>query len=515
MLDFLLNNDFLSALVAFALVLIPAVLIHELGHFLAAKAVGIAILEFGIGFPPRVAKLFRWGETDFTLNWLPLGGFVRPLGEDMVKPISHEAVERERRRLYGEGDKSKSTPRLIAEDGEVLEITDEPLVDSTIALKTAATQPRRLRAVNEARPLGRIFFMAAGALANFGSAFVIFVTIGMLGVPTIVGGRVAVIGLDNTSPLVRAGLQPDDYIEELNGQNFVDSRHFFDMLHTYDGAEVTLTVRRSQTDEPLVLSFTPDFAGAGNVQTFVRVMAVVEDAPAAQAGMLPADRIVAFNGEPVSTVERLQELTQRNLSQEVTITLLTEGKPRNITLVPRANPPEGEGAMGIVIQAAFHDLATGMVYQEGPLQQVVVSQTFAEAVQYSTDRIAWVVRNIIRVPSELLRGTISPEAARPVSIVGISQMGAELLQDSIEQDQPVIILNYIALISVALGLTNLLPIPALDGGRILFVLIEIVRGRPVAPEREGLVHLIGLVLLLSVTIVFILNDLSNPITFNR
>jgi regulator of sigma E protease len=111
MLDFLLNNDFLSALVAFALVLIPAVLIHELGHFLAAKAVGIAILEFGIGFPPRVAKLFRWGETDFTLNWLPLGGFVRPLGEDMVKPISHEAVERERRRLYGEGDKSKSTPR--------------------------------------------------------------------------------------------------------------------------------------------------------------------------------------------------------------------------------------------------------------------------------------------------------------------------------------------------------------------------------------------------------------------
>jgi regulator of sigma E protease len=122
------------------------------------------------------------------------------------------------------------------------------------------------------------------------------------------------------------------------------------------------------------------------------------------------------------------------------------------------------------------------------------------------------VRNIIRVPSELLRGTLSMEAARPVSIVGISQMGGELLQDSIEQGQPVVILNYIALISVALGLTNLLPIPALDGGRILFVLIEIVRGRPIAPEREGLVHLVGLLLLLSVTVVFILNDLFNPIT---
>ena len=515
MLDFLLNNDFLSALVAFALVLIPAVLIHELGHFLAAKAVGIAILEFGIGFPPRLAKLFRWGETDFTLNWLPLGGFVRPLGEDMVKPISQEAVERERLRLYSESEKSKSTPRLVAEDGEVIEITDEPLVDTLPDSKTEAIRPRRLRAVSEAKPLGRIFFMAAGALANFVSAFAIFVLIGMLGVPTIVGGRVAVIGIDTNSALAHAGLQAGDFIEEVNGQNFADSRHFFDLLRSYDGEQVTLTVRRPQTEEPLALTFTPDFSRERDVQTYVRVMGVVEDAPAARAGMLPADLIIAFNEEPISTVERLQELTQQNLGQEVTITLLTEGEQRNVTLVPRRSPPEGEGAMGIVIQAAFHDLVTGIVYQEGPLQQVVVSQTFGEAVEYSADRIAWVVRNIIRVPSELLRGTISPEAARPVSIVGISQMGGELLQDSIEQGQPVIILNYIALISVALGLTNLLPIPALDGGRILFVLIEIVRGRPVAPEREGLVHLIGLVLLLSVTVVFILNDLSNPITFNR
>jgi regulator of sigma E protease len=515
MLDFLLNNDLLSALFAFALVLIPAVLIHELGHFLAAKAVGIAILEFGIGFPPRLAKLFRWGETDFTLNWLPLGGFVRPLGEDMVKPISQDVVERERRQLYSEMEKSKSTPRLIAEDGEVIEITDEPLVNTPPEIKTEGIQPRRLRAVSEAKPLGRIFFMAAGALANFVSAFVIFVLIGMLGVPTIVGGRVAVIGVDNTGPLARAGLQPDDYIENINGQNFVDSRHFFDLLRTYDGEQITLAVRRPETDDPLEVIFTPEFSGDRNVRIFVRVMGVVEDAPAAQAGMLPADLIVAFNGEPIATVERLQELTQQHLGDEVIITLLTEGEQRDISLVPRANPPEGEGAMGIVIQAAFHDLVTGVVYQEGPLQQVVVSQPFGEAVRYSTDRIAWVVRNIIRVPSELLRGTISPEAARPVSIVGISQMGGELLQDSIEQGQPVIILNYIALISVALGLTNLLPIPALDGGRILFVLIEIVRGRPVAPEREGLVHLIGLVLLLSVTVVFILNDLSNPITFIR
>jgi regulator of sigma E protease len=510
MLDFLIGNDFLSAIVAFALVLIPAVLIHELGHFLAARAVGIAILEFGIGFPPRLARLFRWRETDFTLNWLPLGGFVRPLGEDMVKPISEEAVEKERQRLQAETE--KRTPRLITEDGEVIEITDEPLVDAAPQTKIKPAK-RRLLAVNEAKPLGRIFFMAAGALANFLSAFVIFVVIGMLGVPTLVGGRVAVIGVESGTPVAEAGLQPGDFIEDLNGQKFADSRQFFDLLRAHEGEEVTLTVRRAESEEPVEITFTPEATdGERGAQTFVRVMGVVEDAPAAEAGMRPADLIVAFNGEPVTTVEQLQGLTQQHLEEEVTITLLRRGEQIDITLTPRANPPEGQGAMGIVIQAAFHDRASGIVYQEGPLQQVSVPLSFGESVQYSVDRIGWVVRNIIRVPSELLRGTLSMEAARPVSIVGISQMGGEFLQQSIEDDQPVVILNYIALISVALGLTNLLPIPALDGGRILFVLIEIVRGRPIAPEREGLVHLVGLLLLLSVTVVFILNDLLNPIT---
>ncbi|MEL7235546.1 MAG: site-2 protease family protein, partial [Chloroflexota bacterium] len=110
------------------------------------------------------------------------------------------------------------------------------------------------------------------------------------------------------------------------------------------------------------------------------------------------------------------------------------------------------------------------------------------------------------------RGNITANEARPISIVGISQIGGRFLTESIEQNRPVVILNYIAVISIALGLTNLLPIPALDGGRILFVLIEMVRGRPIPPEREGIVHLLGLIFLLSVTVVVIINDIVNPIT---
>src|SRR5215475_12269624 len=84
------------AIVAFLIVLGPVVLIHELGHFLALRAIGVTVLEFGLGFPPRALKLFERGGTIYSLNWLPIGGFVRPLGEDFVRPVGETATEQER-----------------------------------------------------------------------------------------------------------------------------------------------------------------------------------------------------------------------------------------------------------------------------------------------------------------------------------------------------------------------------------------------------------------------------------
>jgi regulator of sigma E protease len=127
-------------------------------------------------------------------------------------------------------------------------------------------------------------------------------------------------------------------------------------------------------------------------------------------------------------------------------------------------------------------------------------------------RLGEVVTQIASIPAQLINGTANGEDLRVASPLGISQVGAVLVQESIERNQPTIILEYMALISFALGLTNLLPIPALDGGRILFVLIEIVRGRPIAPEREGMVHLVGMLVLLSLMFVVLINDAINPLT---
>ncbi|MEZ4666949.1 MAG: site-2 protease family protein [Anaerolineae bacterium] len=129
------ENSPIAAILSFFIVLIPLILIHELGHFLAAKAVGITILEFGLGFPPKIRRLFTWKETEFTLNWIPLGGFVRPLGEDVIRPLAEEQVNEDRAEVlkrYQPGDSSESPSPL----------------------------PIRLKSVNEASPIARIVFMS-------------------------------------------------------------------------------------------------------------------------------------------------------------------------------------------------------------------------------------------------------------------------------------------------------------------------------------------------------------------
>ncbi len=476
MLDMLLGNSGLAALIAFALVLIPAVIIHELGHYLAGKSVGITILEFGIGFPPRVGRLFTWRGTEFTLNWLPLGGFVRPLGEDIVSQ---------------KGDDEENADRVEAEKRGISNI----------------------KSVSEATPIQRIFFFSAGAIANLISAFLLFILAGMLGVP---GISLDVAYVDPNSALYAAGLRNNDVIESIDGQNFLTPTDLVEQIERAPNDPVEIVVRRGEEGEVVQIT------SAGETSTplalgssLVRIVEVVNGSPADEVGIRPGDFVVTFNGETVLTTLELQQMTVTNLGNEVTLELL---RPENgtdslleISIVPREDPPPNEGAMGVRISNAGVSNDTGVIYQALP-NQVMVNLSLTESVQYSTQSFVGLFAMIADLPSQIAQGNISAAEARPVSVVGISQIGGRFLTESIEERQPVRILNYIALISIALGLTNLLPIPALDGGRILFVFIEMVRGRPIPPEREGMVHLLGLIFLLSVTVVVIINDILNPVT---
>jgi regulator of sigma E protease len=296
----------------------------------------------------------------------------------------------------------------------------------------------------------------------------------------------------------------------VDGQKFDTSGEYITQYYQAT-APVTFEVQREGEESPIQIQVPPAEGSAAISPEYALILGVVEDAPAEKAGIQPGDIVVAFNEEPLVGVDDLKNRTVENAGKEISLTLERGTETFDVRLTPRANPPQGQGAMGIIINKVWEDPASGLTYTDGFVQQDIVPQPIGEAVNYSLNKSYAIIATTVSLPSKLMRGETRPEEARPVSVLGMSQIGGTIIQESIQQRRIGPILDFIATISVALGFFNLLPIPALDGGRIVFVLVEIVRGRPIAPEREGLVHLIGLALLLSLSVLVILNDVIHPI----
>lgn len=346
-------------LVGFIIVLTPIVIIHELGHFWAARLCKIRVEEFGFGLPPRALKIAERNGTIYSLNWIPVGGFVRPAGED---------------------------------------------------------DPNVPGGLSSASKRARIFVLAAGAVANFIFAVLIFWIALVIGPPA-----VAIETVESGSPAMVAGFQAGDAVMQVNGERVNNVNVLVDAIYQNAGKPIEVVIKR--------------------------------------------------NG---------QELT--------------------LTVVPRTEgeyDPATQGPLGVRLT----DAANGERISMGPIEAIGGSFGFM-----------WDYISLFgRLPSMLLSGAITPQEARPVSIVGIGQIAGQATQSSISSGNLYPLLSIAAFISVALGLTNLLPLPALDGGRILFVLIEAIRGRRIEPEREGMVHLIGMIVLLGLMALLVVQDFVNPI----
>ena len=214
------------------------------------------------------------------------------------------------------------------------------------------------------------------------------------------------------------------------------------------------------------------------------VKAIVPGSPAALAGLQVGDRIVAANGQPLTTPKDLQDLTKAKLGSPVVYRFVRVDsqtlaeQPFEVTMTPRANPPEGQGALGIGIEQAIRPAKIW----EGAWAGV---RTTGEII-YMT----------FAIPANLIREGKPLSDAGFMGPVGIAATTGEVVRSALDirSFQPVI--WFMALLSAALGLTNLLPLPALDGGRLLFIGVEAIRRKRIEPAQEGMVHLIGFGLLL-------------------
>jgi regulator of sigma E protease len=369
-------NIILSLLVGLG-VLGFLVLIHEAGHFFAARAAGVKVLEFGIGFPflGRIFK-FKRGETTYSVNWLLFGGFVQLYGEDAGS---------------GKGPHSFSSKNVWV----------------------------------------RFFIAIAGILVNIGLAVILF-----------------------TILLATSGFKID-----------------------------------FQSPVPNNFPF-------GSVNQFVLIGNVASDSPAELAGMERGDKILAVDGNKVNGVTQVQEYVQLNKGKPITFTLqnINENSPSDIVAIPRIDPPEGQGALGIGL-----DEGQTLSYESVP-EKVFVG------VLHSVNMIDFQLAGLTSFLSQSVEQKsiepIASQASGPVRIVAV--LGV-LVQNSGDQLLKVI-LTFTALISLMLGIGNLLPIPALDGGRLFFFLIEGVTGKKVKPKIENMIHAIGFAVLLFLMVLIVFND---------
>jgi len=224
----------------------------------------------------------------------------------------------------------------------------------------------------------------------------------------------------------------------------------------------------------------------------VNIAQVAPSSPAEQAGLQAGDVIVGVNGQPV-TVQSFRDDTQASLDQSLQIDYTRDNQTLSTTLTPRSNPPEGQGAIGIVISGGLIHLNPLLALREGFLQTVHV------------------IGVTLSVPKMLIEGSIAPSDARLVGLVGMAQATSETVSYVADTGfwYPLFVLT--GLFSAGLSIANMLPIPALDGGRLFFVILEWIRGRRIPPEREAAYHFVGIVLLLTIMVIISFNDLVSPL----
>jgi regulator of sigma E protease len=452
--------NLLHTIAAFIVALGALVIVHEYGHYLIARLCGIKVVRFSIGFgPPLWKKRFGRDETEWVVAAVPLGGYVKMLDEREGEVAPHELG----------------------------------------------------RAFNRQNVWLRFAVVVAGPVANFLFAVLLYWLLFMHGVQE---ARPVVALPPSGTPAASAGFESGETIRAINGEpvaTWQDVRWRMLQL-ALERAQVKVevlnpgnqvswrTLDLSPLDAEQLEGDTLALIGLKLYRPEVNpvIGQIVAGSVAEQAGLQAEDRIVSVNGKPIRSWDELVEQVRSHPARELRLTYRRGDAQRELTLIPEAVQQNGStigriGAAAKLDQKALDKLVT--VVRFG------AASALAKAVEKTWDTSVFSLRMLGR----MLIGKVSwRNLSGPVTIADYAGQSAQLGLVSY--------LNFLALISISLGVLNLLPIPLLDGGHLMYYTVEIFKGSPVSDRVMEIGQKLGLTLLLVLMAFAFYNDINRLIS---
>ncbi len=418
------------------------VIIHELGHYLVARWIGVRVETFSVGFPPTVYRR-RLGETDFTIGLLPLGGFVKMAGDSP--------------------DDDSDDPRLLG---------------------------NRTRGE-------RLAILFAGPAMNFLLAVALLSGLFYFGTNRRVGlnDPPVVSWVAPDSPAGEAGVRAGDRIASIGGEPIDDWRAALEAIALRPDQEVLFEVEREgavQAVEVRIASEGPDAIGnAGIYPPAPPIVGSVDPGtPAERAGLAPGDRIVRVDGEPVGSTQEVARFVRTGGIRPIVFALEREGAEITRTVTPEFwdDPATGETfpRVGVRFEPPYRFVRAESV--PDAVRQAVVETTRWGAL--TLGQLGRFVRG--SAPAEQFSGPI-----------GIARASGDAIRQG-----PVNLILLMAILSLSLGVLNLLPIPVLDGGQIAVLLFESVARRDISPRARRTLTAVGAAFMLVLFVLVIFLDLS-------
>jgi regulator of sigma E protease len=437
----------------FLVVLGVLVAFHELGHFLAARWVGVKVLKFSLGFGPKIFGR-QMGETEYLLSAIPLGGYVKLFGEDETE---------------------------------------------------AATPEDRRRSFAHQGLWGKVLIVAAGPGFNFILAYLIFAgwlsTGTPLFVPTFRDLSADVEALVPTSPAAIAGMEVGDQVIAVNGKDISTKTELLDAVAKSKGQPIQIEVRREGRTKPLTVTPIPapeappagedPYYTIGVEETPPLVTSVTPGYPAAAAGLQAGDRVVGIDGEVIYTWAQMTTQVKEHPGKPLRLEVLRDGQRIALNITPSAEKVTANG----------QTVEVGKIGISGPGRSLMRSENPLKAIYQGLEATwGWTELTAIGLYKMIVGDISSKNIGGPLTIANISGEAASQGASSV--------VFLIAILSINLGVLNLLPIPILDGGHLLFFLIEGILRKPLGERQREMAQQVGLVLLVGVMIFAFWNDLD-------